>query len=66
MLNYSRVKQEAERIKRDFPIVDYFQSLVSSGFLKYEGIQGKEYFFGFLTQRTGYGMTTLRVEVVIL
>lgn len=53
MLNYSRVKQEAERIKRDFPIVDYFQSLVSSGFLKYEGIQGKEYFFGFLTQRTG-------------
>ena len=53
MLNYSRVKQEAERIKRDFPIVDYFQSLVSSGLLKYEGIQGKEYFFGFLTQRTG-------------
>ncbi|MBN7817282.1 toprim domain-containing protein [Algoriphagus pacificus] len=53
MLNYSRVKQEAERVKRDFPVVDYFQCLVSSGFLKYEGIQGKEYFFGFLTQRTG-------------
>jgi len=53
MFDYSRVKQEAERIKRDFPVVDYFQSLVSSGFLKYEGIQGKEYFFGFLSQRTG-------------
>ena len=53
MFNYSRVKQEAERIKRDLPIVDYFQSLVSSGFLKYEGVQGKEYFFGFLSQRTG-------------
>lgn len=53
MFDYSRVKQEAERIKRDLPIVDYFQSLVGLGFLKYEGIQGKEYFFGFLTQRTG-------------
>lgn len=53
ILNYSRVKQEAERIKRDFSILDYFQSLVSSGFLKYEGIQGKEHFFGFLSQRTG-------------
>src|SRR5680860_108439 len=53
ILNYSRVKQEAERIKRDFSILDYFQSLVSSGFLKYEGVQGKEHFFGFLDQRTG-------------
>lgn len=52
-MNYSRVKQEAERIKRDFSIFDYFQSLVSSGYLKYEGIQGKEHFFGFLDQRTG-------------
>jgi hypothetical protein len=52
-LNYSRVKQEAERIKRDFSIFDYFQSLVSSGCLKYEGVQGKEHFFGFLDQRTG-------------
>lgn len=52
-MNYSILKQEAERIKRDFPIVNYFQSLVSEGFLKYEGIQGKEHFFGFLSQRTG-------------
>ncbi len=52
-MNYSRVKQEAERIKRDFPIINYFQTLVSSGYLKYEGIQGKEHFFGFLSQRTG-------------
>ncbi|MEB2774552.1 toprim domain-containing protein [Algoriphagus sp. D3-2-R+10] len=53
MFNYSEVKREAERIKQEFPIVDYFQSLVNSGFLKYEGIQGKEHFFGFLNQRTG-------------
>jgi hypothetical protein len=53
MFSYSEVKREAARIKQDFPILDYFQSLVNSGFLKYEGIQGKEHFFGFLSQRTG-------------
>jgi hypothetical protein len=53
MLNYSRVKQEAERIKQDFSILDYFQSLVNAGHLKYEGVQGKEHFFGFMNQRTG-------------
>ncbi len=52
-MNYYEVKQEAARIKQDFPVLDYFQSLVKSGFLKYEGIHGKEYFFGFLEQRTG-------------
>lgn len=53
ILNYLKVKQEAERIKRDFSILDYFQSLVGAGHLKYEGVQGKEHFFGFLDQRTG-------------
>jgi hypothetical protein len=53
MFSYSEVKREAERVKRDFSIIDYFQSLVNSGFLKYEGVQGKEHFFGFLSQRTG-------------
>jgi hypothetical protein len=53
MFSYSEVKRQAERIKQDFPIIDYFYSLVNSGFLKYEGIQGKEHFFGFLSQRTG-------------
>ncbi len=52
-MNYSKVKQEAVRIKRDFSILDYFQSLVSAGYLKYEGVQCKEHFFGFLSQRTG-------------
>lgn len=53
MFNYNEVKSEAERIKRDFPIINYFHGLVNSGFLKYEGIHGKEHFFGFLSQRTG-------------
>lgn len=53
MFNYSELKREAERIKQDFPIIDYFHRLVNSGFLRYEGIQGKEHFFGFLNQRTG-------------
>lgn len=52
-MSYSEIKILAERIKREFPILSYFQELVSSGFLKYEGIQGKEHFFGFLSQRTG-------------
>ena len=52
-MNYSEVKQAAAKIKQEFPVVDYFHSLVRSGFLRYEGIHGKEYFFGFLEQRTG-------------
>lgn len=52
-MNYSEVKQAAAKIKQEFPVLDYFHSLVKSGFLKYEGIHGKEYFFGFLEQRTG-------------
>jgi hypothetical protein len=53
IMNYSQVKQEAAKIKQTFPVLDYFHSLVKSGFLKYEGIHGKESFFGFLEQRTG-------------
>lgn len=53
MFNYNEVKHQAERIKRDYPLLNYFQNLVNSGFLKYEGIQGKEHFFGFQSQRTG-------------
>jgi hypothetical protein len=53
IMNYSEVKQAAAKIKKEFPVLDYFHSLVRSGFLKYEGIHGKEYFFGFLEQRTG-------------
>lgn len=52
-MNYSEVKQAAAKIKQVFPVLDYFHSLVKSGFLKYEGIHGKESFFGFLEQRTG-------------
>lgn len=52
-MNYSEVKQAATKIKKEFPVLDYFQSLVKSGFLKYEGIHGKEYFFGLIEQRTG-------------
>ncbi len=52
-MNYSEVKQAATKIKQEFPVLDYFHSLVKSGFLKYEGIHGKEYFFGFMEQRTG-------------
>ncbi|WP_339751200.1 toprim domain-containing protein [Algoriphagus aquimarinus] len=53
MFNYNEIKGLAVRIKQDFQIIDYFHSLVNSGFLKYEGIKGKEHFFGFLSQRTG-------------
>jgi hypothetical protein len=53
IMNYSEVKQAAAKIKQEFPVLDYFQSLVRSGFLKFEGIHGKEYFFGFMKQRTG-------------
>ena len=53
ILNYSEIKQKAVRIKQEFPVLDYFHSLVRSGFLKCEGIHGKEYFFGFIEQRTG-------------
>lgn len=53
MFSYNKVKSEAERIKREYPLINYFNELVSSGFLKYEGIQGKEHFYGFLSQRTG-------------
>ncbi|WP_373399975.1 toprim domain-containing protein [Algoriphagus halophilus] len=53
MFNYNEVKSEAERIKRDYPLLNYFHDLVKSGFLKYEGILGKDHFFGFLSQRTG-------------
>lgn len=52
-MNYSKVKQAAAKIKQEFPVLEYFHSLVRSGFLKYEGIHGKESFFGFLEQRTG-------------
>ena len=52
-MNYSEIKQKAARIKQEFSVLDYFQGLVKSGCLKYEGIHGKEHFFGFLEQRTG-------------
>lgn len=52
-MNYSEVKQAAAKIKQEFPVLDYFHNLVRSGLLKYEGIHGKEFFFGFLEQRTG-------------
>lgn len=52
-MNYSEVKQAAAKIKQEYPILYYFHSLVRSGFLKYEGRKGKEYFFGFMEQRTG-------------
>ncbi len=53
VLNYSEIKQKAARIKQGFSVLDYFHELVKSGCLKYEGVQGKEHFFGFLEQRTG-------------
>lgn len=52
-MNYLEIKQKAAQIKQEFSVLDYFQGLVKSGCLKYEGIQGKEHFFGFLEQRTG-------------
>ncbi|MBS4071459.1 MAG: toprim domain-containing protein [Algoriphagus sp.] len=52
-MNYSEIKQKAARIKQEFSVLDYFQGLVKWGCLKYEGIHGKEHFFGYLEQRTG-------------
>ncbi|GMQ28027.1 toprim domain-containing protein [Algoriphagus confluentis] len=52
-MNYSEIKQKAARIKQEFSVLDYFHGLVKSGCLKYEGVQGKEHFFGFFEQRTG-------------
>jgi hypothetical protein len=53
ILNYSEIKKEVARIKQEYSVLDYFHGLVKLGYLKYEGIHGKEYFFGFLEQRTG-------------
>jgi len=53
MSRYKGIKAAAEKIKREVPIINYFQVLVSRGILKYEGIQGREFFFGFPNQKTG-------------
>lgn len=52
-INYLNLKKEAAEIKSTMTVLDYFFSLEKAGILKFEGKIGKEYFFGFLDQRTG-------------
>lgn len=52
-INYLNLKKEAAEIKSTMAVLDYFFSLEKAGILKFEGKIGKEYFFGFLDQRTG-------------
>lgn len=51
--NYLALKKQAAKLKNELSLLDYFFSLVEKDFLKFEGKVGKEYFFGFLDQRTG-------------
>lgn len=51
--NYNSIKKLAQSLKRDLSVLDYFFKLEKSGMLKYEGKQGKEYFFGWIEQKTG-------------
>lgn len=52
-INYLNLKKEAAEIKSTMAVLDYFFSLEKAGILKFEGKIGKEYFFGFIEQRTG-------------
>lgn len=51
--NYLTLKRLAEKIKNELSVLDYFFSLEKMGLLKFEGKTGKEFFFGFIDQRTG-------------
>lgn len=51
--NYLNLKKEAAEIKSTISVLDYFFSLEKAGILKFEGKIGKEFFFGFMEQRTG-------------
>lgn len=50
---YDAIRQKAERISKEKSVLNYFFSLCEGGELRYEGKQGKEYFFAHPHQRTG-------------
>ena len=53
MSNYRALKEKAINIKGSIPILNYFHKLEAMNLLRYEGKQGKEFFFGYPDQRTG-------------
>lgn len=51
--SYNDIRKQAEIISQGKSVLDYFFSLCETGNLRYEGKQGKEYFFAHPHQRTG-------------
>ncbi len=51
--SYQDIRKKAERISEEKSVLNYFFSLCERGDLRYEGKQGKEYFFAHPHQRTG-------------
>jgi len=51
--SYQDIRKKAERISEEKSVLSYFYSLCEKGDLRYEGKQGKEYFFAHTHQRTG-------------
>lgn len=52
-MSYFQLRQEAERLKEELSLLDYFFRLDKKGLLRFDGKHGKEYFFGFEHQKTG-------------
>src|SRR5690554_5344318 len=50
---YNELRLQAEKISSEKSVLNYFYSLCDKGMLRFEGKQGKEYFFGYHDQRTG-------------
>lgn len=51
--NYAQLTDQAAKIKSDVSLLDYFFKLEALGELRFDGKQGKEFFFGFHHQKTG-------------
>ena len=51
--SYQDIRKKAERISQEKSVLNYFFSLCESTDLRFEGKQGKEYYFAHPHQRTG-------------
>src|SRR5690606_10519943 len=51
--SYHDIRKKAERISEEKSVLNYFYSLCERGDLRFEGKQGKEYFFAHPHQQTG-------------
>jgi hypothetical protein len=52
-INYAQLTEQAQKIKSEVSVLDYFFKLEELGKVRYDGKKGKEYFFGFEHQKTG-------------